>query len=137
MSGMSFIGDSARVTRGVTRSRASSARRAPKGLVVVAAARPVVVVVSDTAAASAWLPSAGSENPTMTWRVTPSPASIATRAGGARYYPGPRIIAVEALPSVAGPVSERSARAGLLPFPTCRAAALRHHAAAAYRRAWP
>jgi hypothetical protein len=26
------------------------------------------------------LPSAGSENPTMTWRVTPSPASIATRA---------------------------------------------------------
>jgi hypothetical protein len=43
----------------------------------VAAARPAVVVASDTAAASAWLafplPSgtARSENPTMTWPVTP------------------------------------------------------------------
>jgi hypothetical protein len=67
--------------REFTRSWAPIAKRVPwtflRGPVAVAAARPVVVVASDTAAVSA-LPTAESENPTMTWHVTPSSAATAT-----------------------------------------------------------
>src|SRR5262245_20092733 len=97
---------------GVIPLPASSAKRAQKGPVVVAAARPAVVVVSDTAAASAWLPSAGSENPTMTWRVTPSPASIARRGAGAKPVPPwNRFPLPRRLPRVASPWAARVAGA--------------------------
>src|SRR5262249_32358887 len=106
------------------RASARPVRRAAiddlRGPVVVAAARPAVAAAPDMAAASAW-PSAGSENPTMTWRVTPSPASSARRA--ATFRPRAARRAVWVLLPVSRPVSERSGRAVSRPFPTCRAAA--------------
>jgi hypothetical protein len=93
----------------------------------VAAARPAVAAASDMAAASAW-PSAGSENPTMTWRVTPSFASSAKRSAAVRQVALDPHLPVQALPAVARSVSERSARAGLLRFPSGRVAPACHRA---------
>src|SRR5262245_33160381 len=65
-----------------------------RGPVAGAAAPLAVAAAWDTAVALVWLPSplpsgtAGSENPTMTWRVTPLRASIATRRAGAMGHHG-------------------------------------------------